>query len=98
MTIESVGAMLRVSQMDELSAAKSTWFRDQVRAALRDQHLAIEIDFCGLDFVDSCGLGALVAIHKALCGRNGLVRILNPSRAVRQLFERSHLDRIFLVV
>ena len=95
MKLESNGAVLRVLGLAELNATNCTAFRDEVRAALRDEHRQVELDFSGLKFVDSSGLGALVAIHKTLCGRQGFVRILNPSPSVLQILELTRMHRIF---
>ena len=91
---------MTVSDVKELDAANSNAFRDQIRAALPAELKSIEIDLSQTGFVDSCGLGALIAVHKTACGLNGGVpiRLLNPTPAVQQIFELTRMHRIFEIV
>jgi anti-sigma B factor antagonist len=53
------------------------------------------IDFSGVDYIDSAGLGCCVGIHKMMCERGcgGLV-IFRPSPAVEQMWRLIRLDLI----
>jgi anti-sigma B factor antagonist len=94
----SNGDTLHISGIKELAAANSNSFRDQVRAALTEPQRIIEIDLSETMFVDSCGLGALISLHKTACSRNGLVRLLNPTPPVQQILELTRMHRIFEIV
>lgn len=98
MKLESIGNVLRVGQLAELNATNVGVFRDQVRAAITPEHRHVEIDLSPTRFVDSSGLGALVAVHKFLSIRGGSVRILNPTPAVQQILELTRMHRIFEIV
>jgi anti-sigma B factor antagonist len=98
MKMEAQGDTLRISGLTELGAANSNTFRDQARAALRETHTTIEIDLSQTTFLDSCGLGALIALHKTACNRNGLLRLLNPLPPIQQVLELTRLNRIFEIV
>ncbi len=98
MKIEVDGDTLRVSEIRELGAADSDRFREQVRAALADGQKNIDIDLGQTTFVDSCGLGSLIALHKTACSRKGAVRLLHPQPPVRQILELTRMHRIFEVV
>src|SRR5437867_7152951 len=64
--------ILSISEIEELGEANSEAFRDRVRAALPASALkAIEIDLAQTEFVDSCGLAALITIHKWAANHNG---------------------------
>ena len=91
------GETLHVSDIPELSAANSHAFRDEIRTALPTALRTIEIDLSQTSFVDSCGLGALIAVYKTANGRNGGVtmRLLNPTPPVQQLFELTRLHHLF---
>ncbi|HVV00157.1 MAG TPA: STAS domain-containing protein, partial [Verrucomicrobiae bacterium] len=69
-----------------------------VRSSLQDGHKNIDIDLSQTTYVDSCGLGALVALHKTACGRKGAVRLLSPQRPVQQILELTRMHRIFQIV
>jgi anti-sigma B factor antagonist len=92
------GDTLRISDVKELGAASSNVFRDQARSALKDGQKNIEIDLSQTAFIDSCGLGALIALHKTVCGRKGLVRLLNPTPPVRQILELTRMHRLFEII
>jgi anti-sigma B factor antagonist len=98
MKIQSEGETLTVSGLTELAASNSGLFRDQVRAAITEDHHELEIDLSETTFVDSCGLGALIALHKTLCSRNGILRLLNPTAPVQQVLELTRMHRIFEIV
>lgn len=90
--------VLRVSGPGELNASNATPFRDQVRAALRPEHTQIDLDFAATRFVDSSGLGALISLHKAMCARQGRVRVVNPTPQVQQILELTRMHRLFEIV
>lgn len=98
MKVQTRGETLAITGLKELAAANSQAFRDQVRAALTDEQKNIEIDLSEAMFVDSCGLGALISLHKSVCARNGLVRLLHPTPPVRQILEMTRMQRIFEIV
>jgi anti-sigma B factor antagonist len=98
MKVQTQGDTLAITGLKELAAANSQSFRDQVRAALTEDQKNIEIDLSEAMFVDSCGLGALISLHKAVCARKGQVRLLHPTPPVRQILELTRMHRIFEVV
>ena len=89
---------LCVGGIKELSAANANTFRDQVRDALSNPLRNIEIDLATATFVDSCGLGALISLHKTACGRSGVLRLVNPAAPVQQILELTRMHRIFQIL
>ena len=98
MKLQSDGDTLRVSLVRELSATTANSFRDETRQAFSNDQRNIEIDLSQTAAVDSCGLGALVALHKTASSRGGFLRLLNPTPAVQQILELTRMHRIFQVV
>ncbi|MSU58812.1 MAG: anti-sigma factor antagonist [Pedosphaera sp.] len=98
MKIQIQGDTLHISEVRELGAANSNSFRDQARSAMSDNQRNIEIDLSQTSFVDSCGLGTLIALHKTACSRRGMVRLLNPTPSVQQILELTRMHRIFEIV
>ncbi len=96
--VQIKGETLTVSGIKELSAANANDFRDQVRAAMIEPLKNIEIDFSQALFLDSCGLGALISLHKTACSRKGMVRLVNPAPPVQQILELTRMHRIFEIV
>jgi len=97
MKILDNGDILKISNIKKLSADTSDFVRDEVRAAVAPGVKAIEIDLSETDFVDSCGLGALISIYKFANRRHAAIPVclLNPSSSVQQILELTRLHRIF---
>jgi anti-sigma B factor antagonist len=98
MKLESHGDTLRITDLAELGAANSGQVRDEARAALGSEHKNIEVDLSATAFLDSCGLGALIALHKTACERSGNVRLLRPQPAVERVLELTRLHRVFQII
>lgn len=98
MKLQQSEETVEVSDLNELDASNSIQFRDQVRASMKQSHRFIEIDLSTTTFLDSNGLGALIALHKTTCSRNGLVRLVNPTPPIQQILELTRMHRIFEVV
>ena len=96
--VQIQGDILNVGGVKELSAANANAFRDQVRGSLADKLKNIDIDLSQTMFLDSCGLGALISLHKTACTRSGAVRLLNPTPPVQQILELTRLHRVFEIV
>ena len=91
---------LVISDLKDLGATSAQSFKDEVRAALPGWLRAIEIDLSQTAFVDSCGLGALIAIYKTARSGNDrcILRLLNPTPPVQQLLELTRMHRLFEVL
>jgi anti-sigma B factor antagonist len=98
MKIEVQGDTVRVFAFQDLGAGSSSAFRDQIRAAMTEAQRNIDVDLSDTSFVDSSGLGALVALRKSASSRNGVVRLLHPKPAVLQILELSRMHHLFEIV
>jgi anti-sigma B factor antagonist len=95
MKLEIQGDTLRISEVKEFGATIATTVRDRARAALGAEQKNIEVDLSQTTFIDSAGLGALIALHKTACSRHGAVRLLHPQPQVRQLLELTRMHHLF---
>ena len=98
MKMDVQGDTLRVSSILQLGEANAKGFRDWVRAALQDGHRNIEVDLSHTTFVDSSGLGALVALQKSAASRQGRLFLVNPHPSVQQILELTRLDGILEII
>jgi anti-sigma B factor antagonist len=57
-------------------------------------HHWLLVNCAELTFVDSSGIGDLLAAHAAIMRRGGIVRVLNPTRTLRDALERTRLDSV----
>ena len=86
-------AILAISGSVDLTTAPS--LRDRLAELIDDGRLCIIIDLTGTDFLDSTGLGALVAALKRLRMKSGEIRVVCAAGHVRKVFEITSLDRVF---
>lgn len=98
MKLDVEGDTVRVSAVRQLGAANASAFRDWIRDALVEGEKNLDIDLSQTTFLDSCGLGALVALNKTVRGRAGTLRLLHPAPSVQQLLELTRMDQLFEIV
>lgn len=60
--------------------------------ALRSVHGDVTLDLSGVGFVDSSGLRVLIESHQMFEERGHTMTIINPSAAVKRIFELSVVD------
>ena len=92
-TIEGDKAILAVRGSVDLTTAPG--LRTRLAELIDDGHTCVVVDLSGTDFLDSTGLGALVAALKRLRMKDGEIRIVCSSGHVRKVFEITSLDRVF---
>jgi anti-sigma B factor antagonist len=66
-----------------------TWW--QVQPAIRN----VVVDLSGVDFLDSAGLGLLVALLKRVSERGGDLKIAGLQKKVRMVFEITRAFKVF---
>ena len=77
-------------------------FGDPVRLLDKTVSLLVEegtlklvLNLDDVSYIDSAGLEALIAIHMSLRDRNGQVKLLNPTKKVKELLELTRLSTVF---
>ena len=88
---------MRIVDVKELDATTATTFQDLIEEALTDRVRHIEVDLSGTVCLDSCGLGALVALRKFVDGHGGAVRLLDAAPPVQQMLELTRVYRLLEV-
>jgi anti-sigma B factor antagonist len=63
----------------------------------RNEPFVVTLDVSGLDFVDSSGLGVLIAVLKRLRHIGGNLVLRAPSRSLGRLLDLTGLDKVFTV-
>jgi anti-sigma B factor antagonist len=110
MKVEVNDGVLSLSRIKELDGAQSLC--EQVRRVLADcseagdgavggpSFEAIEVDLSETEFLNSSGLGELIALQKLALQKCGQVpvQVLNPPPPVEQLLELTRLHRIFPIL
>jgi len=78
-----------------LDAASARGFKKEIEALWSNQIDQVELDFNRVEFIDSSGVGALLAIYKRLASKESPVRLLNVTAPVQSVIELLRLHRIF---
>lgn len=86
-----------VAPIGELDLADAHTLRAQVIQELQAGRRRIVVDLGGLDFVDSVGVGMLVAINKRANALEAQVVLARPEARVRKVLELAGADRIMTV-
>ena len=94
--VQGVGVLVIQIQEDNLDASNVREFREEVQKLIRDNSRVV-LDMSRLKFVDSSGLGALIACLRETNGRKGDFRLSELSRSVMALFELMRMHRVFSI-
>lgn len=88
--------LLVVVDEARLDAAISTAFKDRMRQALGEGGSLVALDLSRVDFMDSSGLGALIAVLKGMPhGRRLVLQGLRPN--VERVLRLTRMDSVFTV-
>jgi anti-sigma B factor antagonist len=55
------------------------------------------LDFSLVDFLASAALGKLIALHRKLAAKNGMMKLCNICPDIHELFAITKLDRLFRI-
>lgn len=96
--VEECQGQLRITvQERRLDAANASRFRDLLRPKVNHPGPPVMIDLSAVDFIDSSGLGAVVAIKKAMDpGRD--ISLYGLSSQVSRVFQLTRMDRVFTLI
>lgn len=79
-----------------LDVAGAPALKDAIGVVINDDGSPrVVIDMEGVSFVDSTGLGSVIAALKQIRGRQGELRLAAPNQQVRVVLELTTLDRVF---
>lgn len=84
-----------VAPTGRLDVAGAPALKDAISELLKDGPQRVVIDMEGVSFVDSTGLGSVIAALKQIRGTQGELRLAAPNQQVRVVLELTTLDRVF---
>lgn len=101
--MEHLRASYRVAQghiVMRLSGSLTMLTMDQFRRAIDDSANStglwrFVVDVKGADFIDSNGLGALLAASKTAAANGGYIRLLNTSSGLQETLRITRLEKVF---
>jgi anti-anti-sigma factor len=88
---------LRVTEVEQLTAAEALSFREAILAVLGPEIRHVEIELSHTERFDCGGLGALIALRKRLGHHQGgaTLSLRNPARAVQRLLQITRTELLF---
>jgi len=94
-TDEVIGKVTVLKMRGRLNSVSAVSLKDRVNDYAKNGQIRLVIDMAEIDFVDSSGLGSLVACLRSVRKLGGDVRIAGIQDRVRAVFELISLHRIF---
>ena len=95
-TIEGCDVLVIALGEESLDAGNVREFRESVLSMLED-HTRVVLDMQAVGFVDSSGLGALLACLRHLNSKRGDFRLCNLTAPVQALFELMRMHRVLTI-
>ena len=78
-----------------LDVAGAPTLREAIGEVVKNGPPKVVIDMEGVSFVDSTGLGSMIAALKQVRGSQGEIRLAAPNQQARVVLELTTLDRVF---
>ena len=89
------GPVLIAKVTGELDHHSAKQFVKEMDKQLSDETVReLQLDFKGLTFMDSSGIGALLGRYKKLAVKKGKLTVKNMNRTVGRIFEMSGLSTV----
>jgi len=83
-----------VAPTGRLDVAGAPTLKDAISEALKNGSPKVVLDMEGISFVDSTGLGSVIAALKQIRSSKGDLRLAAPNQQVRVVLELTTLDRV----
>jgi anti-sigma B factor antagonist len=84
-----------VAPTGRLDVAGAPALKDAISEAVKSGQPRVVLDMEGISFVDSTGLGSVIAALKQIRSSQGDLRLAAPNQQVRVVLELTTLDRVF---
>ncbi len=87
------GDVVIMSITGDLVASSVEEFKSQVAKLADKKFHFILVEMSKVNFMDSSGLGACMAVHKMLSGKNGMMVLARPSEPVGKVLRLTRADQ-----
>ena len=84
-----------VNLYGSLFMEEAALLRQKLLLQLEKGYNRFVVNLSGVDYIDSSGLGVLVAVHKRALQNGGTVILIGMQGTVKELFELTRLDKVF---
>ena len=89
------GERVEVLLSGSMHVEEASVLRERLLEYIESGAKEFRIDMAGVDFLDSSGLGVLVAIHKRALQRGGEVVLIGTRGPVLEIIELTRLNKVF---
>ena len=94
-TRQTEGGISVVAPTGRLDVVGAPALKDAIEDLTKNGAPKVVIDMEGVTFVDSTGLGSVIAALKRIRNRQGELRLAAPNQQVRVVLELTTLDKVF---
>ncbi len=96
-SFKEVGGVSVIELRGEIDLSTSPSFKEKVYEIIESGKKDVVIDLNGLEFMDSTGLGVLVATLKKTSVEGGSIRLICNKRSILKIFTITGLDKVFSI-
>lgn len=89
---------VKFSLSGSLYVNEATILREKMLEHIREGQLEFLLDFAGVEYIDSSGLGVLVSMHKRVREQNGKIVLRGLNGEVKKIFELTRLTKVFEII
>lgn len=94
----TTGAVISLSLHDEFDAYIVKQMEPDFESLSQTEEGELIIDMTKVQFIDSCGIGAIVFLYKRLKSRDKTLRLLNVNGQPRQLMQMLRIDKVIPLI
>jgi anti-sigma B factor antagonist len=80
-----------------VAGEEAALLRDSIRGVLDRGEKKIMLNLAEVPYIDSAGIGELVRAYVAIDRERGWLKLMNPTRKVREVLEMVKLDTVFQI-
>jgi anti-sigma B factor antagonist len=95
--VKEVGGVPLVELEGEIDLSTAAVFKETVYEVIEAGKADVVIDLNGLEFMDSTGLGVLVAALKKTRTEGGSIKLICGKRNILKVFTITGLDKVFSI-
>lgn len=95
--ISEVNGRVIVKLIGDLYVKSVAGLREELLKLIAEHKNLYVFDMSELQYIDSAGLGLLVTVQKRVVPLGGEVRIKGIHGVIKELFEQTRLDKVFVI-
>jgi len=93
--IKVTGTQTYMTVSGRIDALGAEQLKKSLSSVLAGGSLELIIDFAGVKFIGSSGIGKLLMFHKDFAAKGGRASIVNVNHEIVPLFRSTKLDKLF---